>query len=320
MSEITCRDAVNKALDEEMERDERVFLMGEDITYGIFRGTAGLVDKYGRERVKDTPISESAMIGGALGAAMTGTRPVVEIMYCDFMGVPFEQILNQVAQIRYMFGGQVDIPVVIRTTEGAGINVAAQHSKTIHNIFAHLPGIISVCPATPRDTKGLLKTAIRSNDPVICFENKTLYNLKGEVPDDPDFTIPFGKAKVMRKGDDVTIVATQAMVHKALEAAEQVEASIEVINLRSLKPLDIQTILESVSKTGRLIVADESCVSYGTHAEIAARVAEEGLFYLDAPIKRIGIKDTVIPFSPPLEEEILPGVEAISAAIEEITV
>lgn len=319
MALMTFRDAVNRALDEEMARDERVVLIGEDVTKGVFRGTAGLVDKYGKERVRDTPISEAAIVGCAIGAAATGLRPVAEIMYADFMPLALEQIMNQAGQMRYMFGGKIKLPLTIRTTEGAGLQTAAQHSKTLHHIFAGLVGIKVVCPAMPDEAKGLLKAAIRCDDPVICCENKTLYNLKGEVPEDPDFVLPLGKARVVRAGDDVTVVATQAMVHKALQAADQLDVSVEVINPCTLYPLDAETILQSISKTGRLIVVDESVLSYGTHAEIIAQVVERGLFDLDAPPKRVGVKDVPIPFSPALEKVVLPGVEEIIAAIQEIT-
>ncbi len=319
MAQITYRDAVNQALDEEMARDDRVILMGEDITKGVFRGTAGLVDIYGKERVRDTPISEAAIAGCAVGAAATGLRPVAEIMFSDFMPLALEQIMNQAGHMRYMFGGKIKLPMTIRTTEGAGLQTAAQHSKTLHHIFAGLAGIKVVCPAMPDEAKGLLKAAIRCDDPVICCENKTLYNVTGEVPDEADFVMPLGKSRVMREGDDVTIVATQAMVHKSLKAAEQVEASVEVINPCTLYPLDIDTILESVSKTGRLIVADESVLSYGTHAEIMAQVVEKGFFHLDAPPKRLGVQDVPIPFSPVLEQVVIPSVEEIIAAIQEIT-
>ena len=319
MALMTFRDAINQALNEEMARDDRVVLFGEDITKGVFRGTAGLLAKYGKDRVRDTPISESAIAGCAVGAAATGLRPVAEIMYADFMPLALEQIMNQAGHMRYMFGGKIKLPLTIRTTEGAGLQTAAQHSKTLHHMFAGLAGIKVVCPAMPDEAKGLLKAAIRSEDPVICCENKTLYNIKGEVPDDADFVMPLGKARIVREGDDVTIVATQAMVHKSLKAAEQVDVSVEIVNPCTLYPLDIETILESVSKTGRLIVADESVLSYGTHAEIMAQVVEKGFFDLDAPPKRLGVKDVPIPFSPVLENIVIPSVEDIIATIREIT-
>ncbi len=316
---MTFSQAVNLALDEELSRDPHVVLLGEDIRQGVFRGTAGLVEKHGEARVRDSPISEAALVGCAVGAAATGLRPVVEIMYADFLGLAMDQIMNQAGLMRYMFGGKIRLPLTIRTTEGAGIQTAAQHSKTLHHVFAGLPGIQVVCPATPDEAKGLLKAAIRSDNPVICFENKTLYHSKGEVSEDPDYVIPLGKAAVFREGEDVTVVATQALLHKALEAAEQVEADVEVINPRTLFPLDVETILASVRKTGRLIVADESALSFGTHAEIIARVLEGGFFDLDAPPKRIGVRDVPIPFSPALEKVVIPQVEDIVAAIREIT-
>jgi len=316
--ELTFRQAVQEALDEEMARDPAVFVYGEDVAFGIFRGTTGLLEKYGPLRVKNTPISEAALVGSAVGAAATGARPVVEVMYCDFMGIAFDQIMNQAGQMHYMFGGKITLPLTIRTTEGAGTKAAAQHSKTLHHLFAGLPGIKVVCPATPAEAKGLLKAAIRSPDPVIVFEQRMLYNLKGSVPDDPDFLIPIGPAAVLREGTDVTVVATQLMVHHALEVAERMKTSVEVVNLRTLYPIDMDTIAKSVTKTGRLVVADESVLSYGTHAEIVARVVERCFFELDAPPQRVGVKDVPIPFSPPLEAEVIPGAQDIRAAIEAI--
>jgi pyruvate dehydrogenase E1 component beta subunit len=319
---MTVREALRQALREEMQRDEDVFVMGEDVaTFGGVLGVTGdLHEEFGDERVRDTPISEAGFTGAAVGAAATGTRPVVEIMFSDFMGVCSEQILNQMAKNRYMFGGKTEMPVTIRTTEGGGMGAASQHSGTIHTWFAHLPGVMAVAPGTPRAAKGLLKSAIRSNDPVILFENKMIYEQEGEVPTSEEFTVPLGTASVEREGEDVTVVATQRMVGESLELAEELagETSVEVIDLQSMYPMDTDTLLKSVEKTGRLVVADESPLSYGTHAEVVSRVQEEGFFSLDAPIQRVGVPDTHIPFSPTLEEEVLPHGEDVRAAIDRV--
>lgn len=319
MTTMTFRDAVQQTLDEEMDRDSDVVLIGEDISKGVFRGTAGLVDKYGEDRVRDTPISESAIVGAAIGSSATGLRPVAEIMYSDFMGLGFEQLQNQAGQMRYMFGGKIKLPLTIRTTEGAGQQTAAQHSKTVHHLYASLPGIKVVCPTLPLEAKGLLRAAIRSDDPVICFENKTLYTREGEVPDDEDFVLPLGQSRVLEEGNDVTVVATHSMLYRVLEAAKRVEADLEIINPCSLYPLDVETIFESVRKNRRIIVADESPLSYGTHAEIVSRVVENEFFELDAPPRRLGLADVPIPFSPDLEEELLPGVDDVVDVIHELT-
>jgi pyruvate dehydrogenase E1 component beta subunit len=319
---MTVREAIRQALREEMERDEDVYVMGEDVGRfgGVLGVTGDLVEQFGEKRVRDTPISEAGFTGAAVGAAATGTRPVVEIMFSDFIGVCSEQILNQMAKNRYMFGGKTEMPVTIRTTEGGGMGAASQHSGTIHTWFAHLPGIMAVAPGTARAAKGLTKSAIRSNDPVIVFENKQIYEQEGEVPVSEDYTIPLGTASVEREGDDVTVVATQRMVGESLELADELEGetSVEVIDLQSLYPMDTDTLLKSVEKTGRLVVADESPLSYGTHAEVVARVQEEGFFSLDAPIQRVGVSDTHIPFSPVLEEEILPYGDDVRAAIDRV--
>ncbi|MFB6155344.1 MAG: alpha-ketoacid dehydrogenase subunit beta [Haloferacaceae archaeon] len=319
---MTFREAVRAALREELARDGDVFLMGEDVgTFGgVFQVTQGLVDEYGEERVRDTPISEAGFVGAGVGAAATGSRPVVEVMFSDFLGVSSEQILNQMAKMRYMFGGKIEMPLTIRTTEGGGQRAASQHSGTIHTWFAHFPGIKALAPGTPRAAKGLLKSAIRSNDPVMFFEDKVLYEMEGEVPTDDDFTLPIGEASVEREGSDVTVVATQRLLGETLDLAERLEGdvSVEVIDPLSLYPLDHDTIVASVEKTGRLVVADESPLSYGTHAEIVARTMEDGFFSLDAPVQRVGVADVHIPFSPTLEDEVLPHAEDVQAAIERI--
>ncbi|WP_327052857.1 alpha-ketoacid dehydrogenase subunit beta [Halomicrococcus gelatinilyticus] len=320
--EMTMREAIRLAMREELERDDDVFVVGEDVGEfgGVFEVTSGLVDEFGEQRVRDTPISEAGFMGAAVGAAATGSRPVVEIMFADFLGVCSEQIINQMAKNRYMFGGKTEMPVTVRTTEGGGMGAASQHSGTLHTWFAHFPGVMAVAPGTPAAAKGLLKTAIRSDDPVFVFENKMIYEQTGEVPLDEEFTIPLGQASVEREGEDVTVVATQRMVGESLDLAEDLagETSVEVIDLRSLYPLDTDTLVESVNKTGRLVVADESPLSYGTHAEVASRVMENAFFSLDAPIQRVGVADVHIPFSPALEEEVLPHGEDVRAAIDRV--
>lgn len=319
---MTIREAVRAALREEMARDDDVVVFGEDVgTFGGVNAVTGdLIEQFGEKRVVDTPISEAGFIGASVGAAATGLRPVPEIMFVDFIGVPMEQIHNQLAKMRYMFGGKAELPVTIRTTEGGGQRAASQHSSSYHTWFAHLPGVKVVLPGTARSAKGLLKTAIRSNDPVLFFENKTIYEETGEVPTDENFTIPLGEAKVERAGEDVTVVASQRLVGESLETADGLadDVDVEVIDVRSLYPLDTETIVESVEKTGRLVVADESPLSYGAHAEIAMRVLEDGFFSLDAPIQRVGIPDVHIPFSPPMEDEVVPAGSDVHAAIEAV--
>jgi len=323
MREITYRDALHEALREEMLRDETVFLLGEDIGrywHGAFKVTKGLADEFGEERVRDTPISESAIIGVATGAAITGMRPVAEIMFGDLSALAMDQIANQAAKLRYMFGGQAKVPLVIRMPFGAGVNIAAHHSQSLEAWFMHVPGLKIAMPSTPYNAKGLLKTAIRDDDPVMFFEHKLLYPIKGSVPED-EYTIPLGVADVKRKGEDVTIVATLYMVHKALAAAEELDEQgidVEIIDPRTLIPLDKQAIVDSVKKTGRIVLVTEDCKTAGASAEIAAVVAEEALDYLDAPIKRIAEPDTPIPFSPPLEQFVIPNEKSIIKAVKEI--
>jgi len=319
---MTVREAIRQGLREELDRDEDVYMMGEDIgdMGGVLAVTGDLVDEFGEERIRDTPISEAGFVGAATGAAATGTRPVVEIMFSDFMGVSMEQIMNQMAKMRYMFGGKTEMPVTVRTTEGGGMGAASQHSGTVHAWIAHFPGLKAVAPGTAASAKGLTKAAIRSNDPVFVFENKMIYEQQGEVPTDPDFIVPIGEAAVEREGSDVTVVATQRLVGESLDVADDLsdETSVEVIDARSLYPLDTDTIVESVEKTGRLVVADESPLSYGIHAEIATRAMEHAFFSLDAPIQRVGTPDTHVPFSPPLEREVVPGGDDVRDAIDRI--
>lgn len=322
MRRITFRDALNEALSEEMRRDKRVFLLGEDIGRsweGAFKVTKGLAKEFGDERVRDTPISESAIVGTAVGAAITGMRPVAEIMFGDLTALAMDQIANQAAKIHYMFGGQAAVPLVIRTPFGGGVNIAAHHSQSLEAWFMHVPGLMVAVPATPYDAKGLLKTSIRGDNPVMFCEHKLLYPLEGEVPDE-EYTVPFGIAKVLREGADATVVATMFMVHKALEAAKMLEKegiSVEVVDLRTLVPLDKGTITASVKKTGRVVVVSEDCKTAGVTAEIAAVIAEEALDYLDAPIKRVAEPDTPIPFSPPLEKHVIPDENSIVEALRD---
>ncbi len=322
MREVTIRDALREGLREEMQRDKAVFVLGEDIGRywgGAFGVTKGLAEEFGDERVRDTPISESAIIGVGVGAAITGMRPVAEIMFGDLTTLAMDQICNQAAKIRYMFGGQANVPLVVRTPFGAGVNIASHHSQSLEVWFMHTPGLCVVVPSTPYDAKGLLKTAIRASDPTFFVEHKLLYPVKGLIPDD-DYTVPFGVADVKREGTDVTIVATLYMVHKALAAGEQLAKQgidVEVIDLRTLSPLDKNAIVDSVKKTGRIVVVCEDCKTAGVSAEIAAVVAEEALDYLDAPIKRVAEPDTPIPFSPSLEQFVIPNEKSIIKAVKE---
>lgn len=323
MRSLTYRDSLREALREEMRRDTSVFLLGEDIGRcwgGAFKVTDGLAGEFGDERVRDTPISESAIIGTAVGAAITGMRPVAEIMFGDLTALAMDQIANQAAKIRYMFGGQAACPLVIRTPFGAGVNIASHHSQSLEAWFMHVPGLNVAVPSTPYDAKGLLKTAIRGSNPVFFCEHKLLYPVEGEIPEE-EYTVPFGKADVKKEGSDATIVATLYMVHVALKAAKVLEKegiSAEVVDPRTLTPLDKQAIVRSVKKTGRMVIVSEDCKTGGVSAEIAASVAEEALDYLDAPIKRLAEPDTPIPFSPPLEQYVIPNEKMILKAVKEV--
>jgi pyruvate/2-oxoglutarate/acetoin dehydrogenase E1 component len=323
LRQVSYRDALREALFEEMQRDKTVFLLGEDIGRdweGAFKVTRGLAKEFGDDRVRDTPISESAIVGAAVGAAITGMRPVAEIMFGDLTTLAMDQIANQAAKIHYMFGGQAKVPLVIRTPFGGGVNIAAHHSQSLEAWFMHVPGLLVATPSTPRDAKGLLKKAIRGDTPVLFCEHKLLYPIEGPVPDE-DYTVPFGVADVKREGADVTIVATMFMVHKSLEAAETLGKegiSVEVVDPRTIVPLDKDAIINSVKKTGRLVVVSEDCKTGGVTAEIAAVVAEDAIDYLDAPIRRVAQLDTPIPFSPPLEAHVLPDENNITKAVREI--
>ncbi len=320
MRTITCRQAVNEALREELARDPMVVMIGEDIgPYGgNFKVTEGLWREFGDARVLDTPISENGICGVGLGLAITGMRPIVEVMFSDFTANAMDQLVNQAAKARYMSGGQVSTSMVVRTVIGGGRSSAAQHSQSLHAWFMHVPGFKVAIPSTPYDLKGLLKTAVRMDDPVMFFEHKMGYNLQGEVPDG-EWLIEFGKADVKRAGTDVTVVATSLMVMRALAAAERLEQegiSVEVVDPRTLVPLDIGTIAASVKKTGRVVIADEGHVTCGVGAEIAAQIAYDCFDYLDAPIERVGTLDVPIPFSPPMENYVVPSEDDIVYAVK----
>jgi pyruvate/2-oxoglutarate/acetoin dehydrogenase E1 component len=308
--EITFAEAVREALAEEMRRDSRVFILGEDVAEAgtPFKVLSGLVEEFGTKRVVDTPISEAGFTGLAVGAAMTGLRPVVDIMFGDFITLTMDQMANQAAKVHYMSGGKWRVPMVMRTTLGAARRSAAQHSQSLHAWFSHVPGLKVVLPSTPYDAKGLLKTAIRDENPVVFFEDKMMFKMRGPVPAE-EYTIPLGVADVKRAGDHITLVATSSMVQVALGAAgllEEIGVSAEVIDPRTTWPLDEKTLIESVKKTSRAIVIDEGYGRYGVTAEIAAVIAEGAFHYLDAPVKRMGAMHVPIPFSPPLEDVTVP--------------
>jgi pyruvate dehydrogenase E1 component beta subunit len=316
--ELTLGEAVREALAEEMRRDPRVFICGEDIAEAgtVYKVLNGLVEEFGTERVLDTPISEAGFTGIAVGAAMTGMRPVVDVMFGDFSTLVMDQMVNQAAKIHYMSGGKWKVPMVMRATLGATRRSAAQHSQSLHAWFSHIPGLKVVLPSTPYDAKGLMKTAIRDDNPVVFFEDKMMYKLKGPVPAD-DYTIPFGVADIKRAGTDITIVATSSMVQVALGAAkllEQADISAEVIDPRTVWPLDEKTLVESVKKTSRAIVVDEGYGRYGVTAEIASVIAEGAFFNLEAPVKRMGAMHVPIPFSPPLEDATVPTEKTVFEA------
>jgi pyruvate dehydrogenase E1 component beta subunit len=317
--ELTFGEAIREALAEELRRDPRVFLIGEDVAEAgtTFKVLTGLVEEFGPQRVIDSPISEPGITGLGVGAAMTGLRPVVDIMFGDFVGLIMDQMVNQAAKIHYMSGGKLRVPMVLRTTMGAGRRSAAQHSQSLHAWLSHVPGLKVVVPSTPYDAKGLLKSAIRDDNPVAVFEDKMMYRLvKGPVPEG-EYTIPLGVADVKRAGDDVTLVATSSMVHVALEAAGQLaEAGIsaEVVDPRTLVPLDRDTLINSAQKTSRAIVIDEGYEQYGVTAELASVIADGAFYYLDAPVRRLGAMHVPIPFSPGLEDLTIPNAAAVTAA------
>lgn len=322
MREISFSEATLEAMSEEMERDSSVFVLGEDIARqgGIFGQFKGLPQKFGTERVLDTPISETAIVGAAVGAALAGMRPVADMHFADFIGVCMDEVFNQMAKVRYMFGGQCKVPMVLRAPDGIIRSAAAQHSQSVEAWFMHIPGLKVVIPSNPADAKGLLKAAIRSDDPVLYFEHKVLFPMKGPVPDG-DHIVPIGKANVSRKGKDVTIVSYSLMMHRALEAAEKLAAEgiqAEVIDLRTISPIDKDTIFESVRKTKRLVIVHEAVKQGGVGAEISALVAEEMIDWLDAPIRRIGAPFVPVPFSPPLEQLVKISADHIAKTVKEI--
>jgi pyruvate dehydrogenase E1 component beta subunit len=319
--ELTMSQAVNEALREELERDPTVFIIGEDVAEAgtPFKVMAGLVEEFGPERVIDSPISEPGIAGLGLGAAMTGMRPVVDIMFGDFLTLIMDQVVNQAAKTHYMSGGSLKAPLVIRTTLGATRRSAAQHSQSLHAWVAHVPGLKVCLPSTPADAKGIYKSAIRDDNPVVVFEDKMNFTTKGPVPDG-EHLVPIGVADVKREGEDVTMIATSSMVYVALAAAEELDSqgvSVEVVDPRTIAPLDVDTLVASAKKTGRVLVLDEGHQSYGASAELAAVVAEGAFWHLDAPVKRLAAMDVPIPFSPVLEDETVPTPErAIAAALE----
>jgi len=320
MKETRYIRAITEALNEEMARDADVFVIGEDVggPGGAFSATKGLLETYGERRVKDTPISESAIVGVAIGAAIRGLRPVVEIMFADFLAVCMDQVVNQLAKMRYMFGGMYKLPVVIRTPCGGGLNAGPQHSQCLEAWFAHVPGLKVVMPATAHDAKGLLKSAIRDDNPVLFIEHKALYALKGEIPEE-EYLVPLGKAEVRKVGKDVTVVATSRMVHEALAGANVLSEGgidVEVIDLRTISPLDKETIFQSVEKTSRLVVAHEAVKAFGVGAEVAAMVCEEMIDRLSAPVARIGAPFVPAPFN--LENLYLPNSDDVVKAVKKV--
>jgi pyruvate dehydrogenase E1 component beta subunit len=320
MSVITMREAISQALWEEMERDERVFIMGEEVGVwgGTYAVTRGFYDHFGEKRVKDTPIAESVIVGAANGAAMVGLRPVAELMTINFAFTAMDQIVNQSAKLHAMFGGQFTVPIVIRAVGGGGRQLAATHSQTPDAVFAHFPGLKVVSPGTPYDAKGLLKSAIRSDDPVMFIENATLYQVRGEVPED-EYLEPIGVSKVQREGDAVTLVTYSKMLQFSLQAAEELSKEgieVEIVDLRTLRPLDMEPVLQSFKRTNRVVLVEEGWRSYGVMAEVAARLYEQAFDYLDAPIRRVAQREVPLPYNRELEQQALPQVEDILQAVK----
>lgn len=322
MARITMREAISQALWEEMERDPNVFILGEEVGVwgGTYAVTRGFYDHFGPDRVRDTPISEAAIVGAGIGAALTGLRPVAELMTINFAFVAFDHIVNEAAKLHYMFGGQFLVPLVIRAPGGGGRQLAATHSQTPDVIFAHFPGLTVVAPGTPEDAKGLLKASIRSNNPVLFIEHATLYQSRGEVPDG-DYVTPIGKSKVHREGSDVTIVTYSKMVEVSSKAADQLAKEgieAEIIDLRTLRPLDMGPVLESFKKTNRAVIVEEGWLSYGVGSEIASRIYEDAFDYVDAPIKRVAQKEVPLPYNRELEQMALPQVDDIIRSVKEV--
>ena len=313
--QITFGQAIHEAVAEEMTRDERVFAIGEDIAVAgsVFKVFVGLYEKFGPERVIDSPISEAGIAGIGVGAAITGMRPIVDIMFCDFATLVMDQLVNQAAKTHYMSGGKLKVPMVLRTTMGAGSRTAAQHSQSLHALFSHIPGLKVAIPATPYDAKGLMKSAIRDDNPVVIFEDRALFQQEGPVPEE-EYTLPLGQADVKRTGDDITIVATSSMVYLALEAADKLAAagiSAELIDPRTTSPLDAETLIQSARKTSRALVVDEGYRQYGVTGEIASVIADGAFYYLDAPVKRIGAMSVPVPFSPAMEDLTIPNADVV---------
>jgi pyruvate dehydrogenase E1 component beta subunit len=322
MARITVREAISQALWEEMERDPNVFIMGEEVGVwgGSYAVTKGFYDHFGAERVRDTPISESTIVGAAVGAALTGLRPVAELMTINFAFSAFDHIVNQAAKLHYMFAGQMRVPLVIRTVSGGGRQLAATHSQTPDVIFAHFPGLKVVAPGTAEDAKGLLKSAIRTDDPVMFIESATLYQSRGEVPDG-DTLIPIGKSKIQRPGKDATLVTYSKMLETSMKAADRLAQEgieVEIVDLRTLRPLDMEPVLESFKKTNRAVIVEEGWRSFGVGAEVSARIYEQAFDYIDAPIQRVAQKEVPLPYSRSLEQAALPQVEDVIKAVKEV--
>jgi pyruvate dehydrogenase E1 component beta subunit len=316
------REAISKALWEEMERDSKVFILGEEVGVwgGTYAVTKGFYDHFGPERVRDTPIAEATIVGAAIGAALTGLRPVAELMTINFAFSAMDHIVNQAAKLHYMFGGQFILPLVIRTVGGGGRQLGATHSQTPDAIFAHFPGLKVVAPGTPEDAKGLLKSAIRSDDPVMFIEHATLYQLRGEVPDG-DYSTPIGKSKIQRPGRDVTLVTYSKMLETSTKAAEQLAQEgieVEIVDLRTLRPLDMEPVLESFKKTNRAVIVEEGWRSFGVGSEVTARIYEEAFDYVDAPIRRVAQKEVPLPYNRTLEQMALPQVDDVIRAVKEV--
>lgn len=322
MARITMREAVSQALWEEMERDPKVFILGEEVGVwgGTYAVTRGFFDHFGPDRVRDTPIAEAAIIGAAIGAAMVGLRPIAELMTINFAFAAMDHIVNQAAKLRYMFGGQFSVPMVIRAVGGGGRQLGATHSQTPDAVFAHFPGLKVVSPGTPEDAKGLLKAAIRSDDPVLFVEHATLYQVRGEVPDG-DFIIPIGKSKVQREGKHVTLVTYSKMLEISTKAADQLlkeGIEVEIVDLRSLRPLDMEPVLDSVKKTNRVVIVEEGWKSFGVGSEVSSRIYEEAFDYIDAPVRRVAQLEVPLPYNRRLEQMALPQVENVVQAVKEV--
>lgn len=323
MARMSVREAISAALREEMYRDERVFIMGEEIGKwgGTYAVTRGFLDEFGEKRVRDTPIAEGVIVGAAIGAALSGLRPVAELMTINFAFLAMDQIVNHAAKLHYMFNGQIRVPLVIRTVGGGGRQLGATHSQTPDVVFAHFPGLKVVAPGTPADAKGLLKAAIRNEDPVFFIEHATLYQVKGEVPEDEDFVVPIGVSDVKREGNDVTIVSYSKMLQVSLEAADQLAAEgieAEIVDLRTLRPLDIAPVIASVKKTNRVVVVEEGWRSFGIGAEISSRVTEQAFDYLDAPVRRVAQAEVPLPYNRRLEQLALPQVADVINAVKDV--